>query len=51
MTIEGKWTIGMEEFHDFGHDYWEGYNPPVLRERFQYFQDYKIYGGEKDLKG
>jgi hypothetical protein len=50
MKSEGKWMFTMKVFHGFGHDYWEEYNPPAPRERFQYFQDYKIYGREKDLR-
>jgi hypothetical protein len=49
MKSEGKWMFRMKKFYAYGYDYWEAYKPLVPKERFQLFQNFKVYGVEKDF--
>jgi hypothetical protein len=47
MKSERKWMFKMKKFYIFGHDYWEAYKPPISRERFHIFQNFKIMAQKK----
>jgi hypothetical protein len=49
MKSEGKWMFRMKKYFAWGYDFWEAYKPPAPKQRFQLFQNFKVYNCKKDF--